>query len=124
MDFNTVLLNKSELQLLKKFKRNNSIKICDMMEGDRIIDPSYSTLTSLGFVMQNSVYDAKKRMDDYLDTATITKLGRDYLEFYISDRKRRLVPYVITTSISVIALIKSFLPEIISGMKLLAQLWQ
>lgn len=117
-NFDSIFLNKTERRLLKLFKKRDKINIQANSYASR---SDLSTLLQLKLVKENATYNRTTRMDDYDGTASITKLGRDYLEYTSKENQNKWIPYIITTAISVAALIKSFMPEIASLLKLLTQ---
>ena len=117
-NFDSIFLNKTERRLLKLFKKHEKINI---QANSYVSRSDLSTLLQLKLVKENATYNRTTRMDDYDGTASYTKLGRDYLEYTSKENQNKWIPYIITTAISVAALIKSFMPEIASLLKLLTQ---
>lgn len=108
------MLSKDQTRLLRKIKRSNSFNMTPL---PKPIQDDIWFLISQNYVTH---YEEKDESDNYTGQliCNITPTGRAAL----SERYREDRHWFIPVGISIVALIKSFLPEIILGVELLSKL--
>lgn len=121
MDFQDIILSRCELKALKDISAR---KIAEPNIDKRISNRLYEK----GFIDINP-FDKSKARNHGLSRNDfywkITEKGRDYLLYALDIKDQRSIDrrhFWITTVIAIVALIKSFLPEICGGLALLLKL--
>lgn len=97
-------LSKSSLKLLKYFFQKGTII---PPETHQLSQSCINQLLDSGFI-NSSVYsiDISSMFTEY--SYTITEDGKGYLRYLKNESRKKWIPYIITTTISVLALMKSY----------------
>lgn len=110
-------------KIIYKELSDEQIKIANYLEENNLIDVKYEAHLKYDWENRKAGYNYGKRL-----TATISEAGKAYLSEKRHLAKEKWIPYIITTVISILALMKSYgfgIDDIITScMQLLKQLSQ